>query len=273
VTGIHIIILLLAGAGAGFATGLMGVGGGFFMVPAQFWILKSIGIDPTIAIRIALGTNLLVVLPTALRGALLNHRRGVVVWNASVALGCSAVIGAYLGAIISSNLPGRVLTMIFGLFMIIVAMAMLTIPPTIRTQHAVDRLSVFIFWGLVFGLISGILGVAGGGIYVPIMVFVLKFTVHQAVATSMVTMVFSAAGGAFSFLVNGLDVEGLPPYSTGYLNWLQWMLLSVGSLSMASVGVRVAHRLKGKTIQHILACFLMFFGLKMAGFLEWVRLF
>jgi len=62
------------------------------------------------------------------------------------------------------------------------------------------------------------------------MIFVLKFTIHQAVATSMVTMILSAAGGSFSFLVNGLGVEGLPPYSTGYLNWLQWVLLSACSI-------------------------------------------
>jgi len=269
-TEVHIIVLIVAGVGAGFATGLLGVGGGFFMVPVQFWVLKSIGIDPTIAIRIALGTNLLVVLPTALRGALVNHRRGAVVWNAGIALGSSAVIGAFLGAIISSNLPGPIMTLMFGSLMIIVALAMVTTPPPItRTHSAVYRLPVFIFWGLIFGLVSGTLGVAGGAIYLPVMVFVLKFTVHQAVATSMVTMVFSAAGGAFSFLVNGLDVEGLPPYSTGYLNWLQWGLLSAGSIPMASVGVRVAHRLKGKTIQYIFACVLIFIGLKMTSFFEW----
>ena len=57
----HIIYLLLTGIGVGFASGLLGVGGCFIMVPIQFWVLKSIGVEPTIAIRIAFGTNLLVV--------------------------------------------------------------------------------------------------------------------------------------------------------------------------------------------------------------------
>ncbi|NLI33635.1 MAG: sulfite exporter TauE/SafE family protein, partial [Deltaproteobacteria bacterium] len=65
---LQVIALLLTGMGVGFASGLLGVGGCFIMVPVQFWALKSIGVDPTIAIRIAFGTNLLVVLPTALSG-------------------------------------------------------------------------------------------------------------------------------------------------------------------------------------------------------------
>ena len=64
----QIIALLLTGIAVGFASGLLGVGGCFIMVPVQYWALTSIGVDPTIAIRIAFGTNLLVVLPTALSG-------------------------------------------------------------------------------------------------------------------------------------------------------------------------------------------------------------
>lgn len=271
-TALHIMVLLLTGIGAGFGTGLMGVGGGFFMVPAQFWILKSIGIDPTIAIRIALGTNLLVVLPTAFRGALAHHKRGAVIWKAGIALGLTATIGAYIGGIIATHLPGRFMTLIFGSFVILVALRMLTASPPVHSQGEVGRMPVFIFWGFILGLLSGTIGVAGGGIYVPVMVILLKFTMHQAVATSMVTMVFSAAGGSFSYLINGLGVEGLPPYSTGYLNWLQWVLLSTCSIPMASVGARVAHRLKGKTIQYIFASMLLFIGLKITGALEWLNL-
>lgn len=63
---IYIFYLLLTGIGVGLVSGMLGVGGCFIMVPIQFFILKAIGIDPTIAIRVAFGANLLVVLPTAL---------------------------------------------------------------------------------------------------------------------------------------------------------------------------------------------------------------
>jgi len=272
VTTHFILVLLLAGVGAGFASGLLGVGGGFVMVPVQFWMLKSMGIEPDIAIRVALGTNLLVVLFTALNGALAHHKRGAVVWRAGTTLGIASVFGAYLGAIVATHLPVRIMTLLFGIFVVLVAIRMLTAKPAENVQEHSHKLSLLIVWGFIFGIFSGTLGVAGGGIYVPVMVFVLKFTMHQAVATSMVTMVFSAAGGSLSFMINGLGIEGLPPYSTGYLNWLQWILLSGGSIPMARVGARIAHRLKGNTIKYIFVTVLIYLGLKMTGVFEWLNL-
>ena len=75
---IQIIALLITGVGVGFASGLLGVGGCFIMVPVQFWALISIGVDPTIAIRIAFGTNLAVVFPTAISGAIGHNRKKAV---------------------------------------------------------------------------------------------------------------------------------------------------------------------------------------------------
>jgi len=257
--------------GVGFASGLLGVGGGFVMVPAQFWMLKSMGVDPDIAIRVALGTNLLVVLPTALNGALTHHKRGAVLWRAGITLGMTAVIGAYLGAIVATRLPVRIMTVLFGSFIVLVAVRMTTASVIEAAPENSPRLCLLIIWGFIFGILSGTLGVAGGGIYVPVMVFILKFTMHQAVATSMVTMVFSAGGGALSFLIHGLDVQGLPPYSTGYLNWLQFGLLSGCSIPMASVGARFAHRLSGNTIKYIFVTVLIYLGLKMIGVFEWLH--
>ena len=64
-----LLVLLLTGILVGFASGLLGLGGGFLMVPVQFWLLTSLGVDPTLAIRISFGTSLAVVIPTALSSA------------------------------------------------------------------------------------------------------------------------------------------------------------------------------------------------------------
>ena len=65
----HIIILVAMGIGVGFASGLLGVGGCFIMTPVQYMIFTSMGITTDIAIKLAFGTNMLVVVPTALSGA------------------------------------------------------------------------------------------------------------------------------------------------------------------------------------------------------------
>ena len=268
----HIIALLITGLGVGFASGLLGVGGCFIMVPVQFWALKSIGVDPTIAIRIAFGTNLLVVLPTAFSGAMTHHRKGAVLWKAGVTLGIAAAMGAFLGAFIASHLPGRVLTVAFGVAVILGALRMLTAKPPQISEEPSDSLAAFILWGIPLGIVSGIIGIGGGVLMVPIMVFFLKFKMHQAVGTSTALMIFTAIGGSVSFLINGLGVQGLPPYSTGYLNWLQWILLAGCSIPLAIVGAKTAHLLPAKQLKYIFIAVMFYMGLKMIGVFAWLCL-
>jgi hypothetical protein len=170
----QIIALLITGIAVGFASGLLGVGGCFIMVPVQFWALKSIGVDPTIAIRIAFGTNLLVVLPTALSGAMTHNRKGAVLWKAGVAFGLAGVVGAFIGAFIASHLPGKVLTMAFGSAVILGGIRMLTAKPPKIDEGPSDSLTAFILWGIPLGIVSGIIGIGGGVLIVPVMVFFFK---------------------------------------------------------------------------------------------------
>lgn len=268
----QVIALLITGICVGFASGLLGVGGCFIMVPVQYWALTSIGVDPTIAIRIAFGTNLLVVLPTAFSGAITHHRKGVVLWKAGATLGIAGAIGAFFGAFIASHLPGKVLTVAFGIAVILGALRMLTAKPPKITDEPSDNLTVFILWGIPLGIVSGIIGIGGGVLMIPIMVHFLRFKMHEAVGTSTALMIFTAAGGALSFLINGLGVEGLPLYSTGYLNWLQWILLAGGSIPMAVVGARTAHLLPAKQLKYIFIAVMLYMGLKMVGLFAYLHL-
>jgi uncharacterized membrane protein YfcA len=268
----QIIALLVTGLGVGFASGLLGVGGCFIMVPVQFWILKSIGVDPTLAIRIAFGTNLLVVLPTAFSGAITHHKKGAVLWKAGVSLGITGGIGAFFGAFIASHLPGEVLTVAFGIAVILGAIRMLTSKPPMITDEPSNSVTEYILWGIPLGIISGIIGIGGGVLMIPIMVFFLKFKMHQAVGTSTALMIFTAIGGSLSFLINGLGVQGLPPHSTGYLNWLQWILLAGCSVPMAMVGAKTAHRLPAKQLKYIFVLVMLYMGVKMTGLFAWLHL-
>lgn len=272
IQAMHIVALLVTGLGVGFASGLLGVGGCFIMVPVQFWVLKSMGVDPTIAIRIAFGTNLLVVLPTALSGALTHHGKGAVLWKQGTILGVLAAIGAFFGGFLASHLPGAILTRLFGAAIILGAIRMLTAkPPRVDEQPSENTLA-YIFWGIILGIVSGIIGIGGGVLMIPVMVVFLKFRMHQAVGTSTALMMFAAIGGVLSYMLNGLGVEGLPPCSTGYVNWLQWILLAGCSIPMAFVGARAAHLLPAKQLKYLFILVMVYMGLKMCGVFAWLNI-
>lgn len=268
----QIIALLITGIAVGFASGLLGVGGCFIMVPVQFWALKSIGVDPTIAIRIAFGTNLLVVLPTAFSGAMAHHKKGAVLWKAGITFGIAGALGAFGGAFIASHLPGKILTTAFGIAVILGAIRMLTARPPKIDEHPSESLTAFILWGIPLGIVSGIIGIGGGVLMIPIMVYFLKFKMHQAVGTSTALMIFTAVGGALSYAVNGLGVRGLPPYSTGYLNWYQWAILAGVSIPWAVVGANTAHLLPAKQLKWLFIIVMLYMGLKMCGVFAYLNL-
>ena len=266
------IALLITGVGVGFASGLLGVGGCFIMVPVQFWALTSIGIDSTIAIRIAFGTNLAVVLPTAISGAIGHHRKKAVLWKAGIVLGLSGLVGAFLGGIFAAHLPGNLLKIGFGLAILAGAIRMLTAKPPKIEKDPVENNLVYILWGFPLGIVSGIIGIGGGVLMIPVMVLALRFKMHQAVGTSTALMIFAAIGGTLSYLFNGLSVSGLPPYSVGYVNLWQWILLAGTSVPMAQVGVRAAHKLPAKQLKNLFIAVMIYMGLKMIGVFTWLHL-
>ena len=269
---IHIIILLITGIGVGFASGLLGIGGCFIMIPVQFWVLTSIGVNPKIAILVAFGTNLLVVLPTAISGALGHSRKNAVLWRGAIALGISGAIAAVLGAFVATLLPGDILKIFFGIAIIAGGIRLLTAKPPKIEENPPKNLLPYILWGLPLGFFCGLIGIGGGVLMVPVMVIALKFKMHKAVGTSTAVMILTSIGGIISYIVNGLGVSGLPEYSIGYVNLLQWICLAGTSVPAAQIGVKVAHKLPAKQLKYVFIVVMFYMGLKMIGVFSWLHL-
>ena len=260
-----VIVLALTGSIIGFASGLLGLGGGFLMVPVQFWLLSTLGVDPTTAIRVSFGTSLAVVIPTALSSAWGHHCRHCVLVRHLALMAVPAFIGAVLGAIIATHAPGKTLATLFGVIVLVAAVTMLVIKTPLHAQGISENKLLYILWGLVFGVVSGLLGIGGGIVMIPVMTLILRFPVHQAIGTSAAVMLASSVGGVISYLINGLGVPGLPPYSLGYVNVLQWLILVAVSVPMAQIGVRAAHTLPAERIKLVFVVVMVIVGLDMIG--------
>ena len=114
-------------------------------------------------------------------------------------------------------------------------------------------------------MISGLTGLGGGVLAVPVMLLALKFRMHDAVATSLAFVMITSIGGIIGYIVNGFGVPGLPAHSLGYVNLQSWALLVGTSIGMAQVGARTAHRLPAKQLRYIFIGVMFYMGLRMFG--------
>lgn len=269
---IYVLILLVIGLLVGFLTGLLGVGGGFIMGPVQFWLLSYLGLDPNLAIRVAFATSLAVIIPTAMSGATGHYFKGAVKTKTALTIGIPSFLSAFIGAIITSKAPASVLSIVFGVVIIILALWMLSSDyphSNIQSRHSTF---VLIIIGLGTGLLSGALGIGGGTILIPLLVMIIGCSMHRAVGTSVTVVIFTALGGVISYIISGLNVNGLPPYSLGYVNLLNLIILIIATVPMAQVGVRTSHKLPAKKLKYIYTILMIYIGLRMIGVFSWLNL-
>lgn len=273
-TATHILILLATGAGAGFASGLLGIGGGAVMVPVSYWLILAMNVPPDIAIRIAFGTSLLVILPTAISGSWRHNKKKAVRWKTALILGSCALAGALVGSTLAAHLPGEILQRGFGGLVLVIALWMgLGIMPRLRREDAEPRenLGLVAACGFPIGVVSGLTGIGGGVLIVAVLVLALNFPMHTAVGTSVASIILASLGGIVGYIVNGLGVPGLPPYSMGYINLPIWLCLAATSIPLAQLGARAAHALPAKPLTYIFIAFMVYAGLEMIGVLNWIQ--
>jgi hypothetical protein len=273
---IYLLFLALTGVLVGFTSGLLGVGGGFIMGPVQFFLLVALGVDPNLAIRVAFGTSLAVILPTAISGAWGHSRRGAVLIKPALFLGVTGFLGGIMGAFIATNTPVQFLRILSGIVIMASALWMIRSQRSKSNEEEDDQEppkdQSFLIWGFIGGLSSGVLGIGGGVIMVPILTILLKFRIHQAIGTSMAFITMASLGGIMVYILQGLAIPGLPPYSVGYVNLVQLVALAGTSIPMAQVGVITAHKLPGKQLRYVFILVLIYISLKMMGIFEWLNL-
>ncbi len=267
---LYIVALLFTGALVGFTSGLLGVGGGFIMVPVQFFLLTSLGIDPTTAIRVAFGTSLAVILPTAISGTIGHKRRGAVLTEPTVFIGISGIIAAFIGGTLASNIPGEYLKIIFGVLVLVAATWMLVAKYPEHGSEPKKGILKYLIIGFIAGILSGLLGIGGGVVLVPILSILMGFSMHRAVGTSTAVLIFTSLGGIFAYTLNGLNISGLPPYSIGYVNLIQLITLSIITVPMAQLGVNASHKIPERELRYLYIAVMFFIGLKMIGIFSWV---
>lgn len=263
----YFIGLILIGICAGFASGLLGVGGGFLIVPLQFFLLKYIGVEPGLAILISFGTSLAIIVPTSLSGAYRHSRSMDNIIKPGIRLGLFGIIGGAVGGFVASGLPSRVLEIIFGCLLLFIAVKNFLDLNKEREEARIpfNLLSTAVI-GLIVGFSSGLLGVGGGIFLIAILTSLLGFSLIEAIGTSSVFICLTAIGGFLSYVVSGWGVSTFP-YSIGYVSIINFILIAAFSVPMASIGAKMAHKVPQKKLKIVFSILVLYMAFKMLGVL------
>lgn len=186
----HWVWFIAIGLLAGFLSGLFGVGGGILIVPL---LVLATHFDQ----RVAAGTSLAAIVPTSLVGAATYGLNGDVSLVAGVLLAVGAVAGAQVGSFLLDRLPLRVIQWGFIAFLGAVIVSLFLVIPSRDATLALTALSVagLIALGFAVGVLSGILGIGGGVVVVPVLILVFGASDLVAKGTSLLMMIPTAISG------------------------------------------------------------------------------
>jgi uncharacterized membrane protein YfcA len=251
------LLLVIFGFFIGILASMTGVGGGVFIVPILTFFYDF-------RVNSATGTSLTAIIFTAIASTINYARQKRIYYKTGLLLALTAAPGAYLGGWIAKITQEQLLGLIFGVFLILVATRMIvslarrkeadkTLP--VKTDAELVRSGKIIIIGVALGFFggfaSGLLGIGGGTLIVPIMAFALGMPIHLATATSMFTMIFTATSGVAEY------------YQAGLVNFPIALLFAAGTVVGAQVGAYTSKKISNRNLTVIFSIMLTVAGANM----------
>lgn len=243
--------LLLVGLCTGFLAGLLGIGGGMLMVPFITFILTAKGYPPEYTVKIAVATSLATICFTSLSSVRAHHRRGAVLWPIVRLLAPGILVGSLLGAQLAVALPGKVLSILFAVFVAFSATQMFLGRKPKPTRTLPGPLGTFSMGGVI-GMLSSLVGAGGAFVSVPFMTW-CNVKIHDAVGTSAALGFPIALAGTLGYIWAGQDLPQMPPGSLGFLYLPGLGIISLASICTAPLGARTAHRTDIQPLKKVFA--------------------
>jgi hypothetical protein len=242
------------------AFSVVGQGGGVLFTPLQVWS----GVD----FHTAATTSLFLIMIMSLSTSIVFRRAKRIDWSLVMVLEASSAAGGFLGGLASTRFSGTVLTILFSVVVAVAGMLMIRFFSTSLKPRRVAKSTIS--WrrrtaeqdydvnlvlalpiSLVAGLVSGLVGVGGGILKVPMMVLLLGIPIEIAVGSSALMVGITAAAGFAGHVANG------------HWDWRTSVALALAVFLGGQVGSRISIGLEKKRLQKGFGYFLMVVALLM----------
>ena len=250
-------LLVVFGFFIGIIASMTGVGGGIFIVPILTFFYAFV-------VNSATGTSLTSIIFTAIASTLNYAKQKRIYFKTGATLIITTAPGAYLGAWLATIMEERMLGLVFGVFLILVAIRMIISALRTKAQKQAQSVrtdtellhsgkTIIIGAGLSFfgGVASGLLGIGGGTLVVPILIVAMGMPIHYATATSMFTMIFTSISGVAKYV------------QADRINFPVALLLATGTIFGAQVGAYTSKKISGRNLGLIFGIMLVVAGINM----------
>lgn len=234
-----LIIGLILSAAIGFSLGLIGGGGSIITVPVLVYVIG-------VSAHQAIGMSLAVVGMTSLIATFLHYKQKTVNLKIAALFGITGMIGAYFGSGLTYLFNSTSLLFIFGSVMLVISLVMLLKDQKDISQNdSQNKLVKSIIAGLVVGLLTGFLGVGGGFLIVPALIFFAGLEIKDAIGTSLLIITINSLAGLIGHLQHvSFDLR---------LTILITVIAALGTI----LGTKVAHQVSATTLKSGFATFVL----------------
>lgn len=258
------MLAALAGAGAvgGLLAGLLGVGGGIVIVPALDLALTTAGVDPAVALHVAVATSMATIVPTSISSSRSHARRDSIdgrvirVWSLPI------VAGALLGALFAATVDARVLSAVFGVVALLAALKMLLPLDGVVLRPSLPGGPVGAVIPASIGGISAMMGIGGGTLTVPAMTL-CGVPVHRAVGTAALLGLWISVPATTGYLLADTGGTDLPPWTVGLVSLPGFAMVAPVAWLVAPLGARLAHALDRRWLSAAFGTFLLVVAVRM----------
>lgn len=257
------ITYLGLGSLSGLLSGLFGIGGGIVLVPFLYWLFELQGFAQEQLMIMAVATSLATIVPTSLSSGHAHHRRGYVNWPLAHQLAPAIVLGSLCGASVVHVLPVVLFKLLVAFFQVSVAITLLTSKPHTQQSTRPSGNGWNHLAGSIIGLFSSIVGIGGGTLSIPFMLY-RGLTARQAVATSSVCGFPIALMSMLVYGVTGFDQPNLPEWNLGYIHLPAFLGVTLASFTTAPIGAWLAHRLPTAILKRGLGLMVGAVGMKLS---------
>lgn len=232
---------------AGLLSGLFGVGGGTVIVPLLVLLLHF---DQ----RLAAGTSLAAIVPTAGVGVISYAVSGSVAWVPAIILAAGAVVGAQIGTRLLPRISQAALRWGFVGFLVVVIVSLFVVIPSRDAELALTWLSggALALVGVGTGILAGLIGVGGGVIVVPVLMLAFGTSDLEAKGTSLLMMIPTAVSGTIGNLRHrNVDL-------------LAALIIGVSACTMTALGAWLATLVDPRVGNMLFAAYLVVIAVQMA---------